>query len=138
MKEPQVIKPIGPRGRPVQDKTRIVKLKISRAALEKAHARAIALGEARAMRSGSIADRHCPGFVWKAQQVALRFLKVVGQASSEEITDVVKSCGLVPHDDRAFGAVYMGLARSEQIRVVGQCHRRKGHGTSGGRVWALV
>jgi hypothetical protein len=61
-----------------------------------------------------------------------------GPQSGETLTDSAKAHGYRPHDDRAFGGVFMRLARRKQIRCVGTCERRKGHGTSGGRVWEAV
>lgn len=40
--------------------------------------------------------------------------------------------------DRAFGQLFRVLARRGDIRCVGYCERRKGHGTAGGRVWDAV
>jgi hypothetical protein len=40
--------------------------------------------------------------------------------------------------DRAFGAVFSVLARQNRIRRVSFCARRRGHGTAGGSVWAVV
>lgn len=138
MKKPQVVKRIKPSASVAHAKTRTIKIKISKAQLERAHKLALANGEIRMRKVAAHAEAACPGFVWKAQQVTVKLLKAFGKASSEELTDAIKACGLKPHDDRAFGAVYQGLARAERIRVVESCSRRKGHGTSGGRVWALV
>jgi hypothetical protein len=46
--------------------------------------------------------------------------------------------GYRPHDQRAFGPVYAGLARRGAIKCLGFCERQKGHGTSGGRIWSLA
>lgn len=138
MKNQQVVKRIKSIPETAGDKTRTIKIKISKAQLERAHKQALASGQIRMRKAAAHAEAACPGFVWKAQQVTVKLLKVFGQVSSEELTDAIKACGLKPHDDRAFGAVYQGLARAERIRVVDSCSRRKGHGTSGGRVWALV
>ena len=37
-----------------------------------------------------------------------------------------------------FSPVYAGLVRRGAIRCVGFCERKKGHSTSGGRVWGLA
>lgn len=65
------------------------------------------------------------------------YLSKHGQASGEDLTDAAKNAGYVPHDDRAFGPIFASLARSRIIRVLDFAERRKGHGTSGARVWAL-
>lgn len=59
----------------------------------------------------------------------------LGPASGEDLTDAAKAAGLIPPDDRAFGAVFQMLLR-RGVRVVGQCPRRKGHGSAGGRIYA--
>jgi hypothetical protein len=46
--------------------------------------------------------------------------------------------GIVPHDCRSFGPVYMKLARKGLIEKCGTIPRRHGHGTAGGNVWRLV
>jgi len=64
-----------------------------------------------------------------------------GATSGEALTDACKSAGIRPPqgmDDRAFGPVYQRLAQANQIRVCGSTVRRRGHGTSGGRVWERV
>lgn len=58
--------------------------------------------------------------------------------SSEDLVDRCKDKGLVPHDDRCFGGVFLGLARRGEIRRVGYGVRRKGHGTGGASLWALA
>lgn len=86
----------------------------------------------------SKAQRADPTFVQKAQEAILAHLRVVGQASGEVLTDVAIAHGARCHDQRAFGGVFAGLARKNQIRTVGFCMREKGHGTAGGRIWGLV
>ena len=68
----------------------------------------------------------------------LAYLETHGPTSGETLTIACKDAGIVPHDDRAFGPVYMALARSGAIVKVGDAVRRRGHGTSGGNVWARV
>ena len=82
--------------------------------------------------------RSDPAFTEKAAAAILAHLRVVGQASGEVLTDVAMAHGARPHDARAFGSVFSGLARKNQIRTVGFCMRDKGHGTAGGRIWGLV
>jgi hypothetical protein len=73
-----------------------------------------------------------------AYDFVLAFLADYGESSSEEITAAAKAAGIVPHDDRAFGPVYMRLARQWKIVRVGTCPRAKGHGTGGGSIWRLA
>jgi hypothetical protein len=55
--------------------------------------------------------------------------------SGEELVDHCQARGLVPHDSRAFGAVFGALSRAGLIEAVGFAARRKGHGTAGARLW---
>lgn len=59
-----------------------------------------------------------------------------GPTPGEELVLIAKQHGFIPHDDRAFGAVFAGLSRADKITCVGYCTRQRGHGTSGGRIWA--
>lgn len=97
-----------------------------------------ALGEAAAAASTAAAERMQPGFAELAAAFVLRYLAQHGPSSGEDITDACKAAGIRAKDDRAIGSVYQGLCRRGQIAVAGVCARRKGHGTSGGRVWRLV
>ena len=74
----------------------------------------------------------------KAQWFVMVYLQQHGDTPGETITDACKLAGIVPHDDRAFGAVFIRLSKRGIIRKVGTCLRRKGHATSGGNVWGLV
>jgi len=76
-----------------------------------------------------------------AARIILRYLETHGPTSGEVLTDAVKAAGIVPPppmDDRAFGPIYMKLARLGVIEKVAPAQRMKGHGTSGGNVWGLV
>lgn len=84
------------------------------------------------------AESRAPGFAALARAFALAYLRERGDSSGEAITDACKAAGVVPHDDRAFGPVYAGLARDGLIERVGHVARRKGHGTAGGNVWRAV
>lgn len=74
----------------------------------------------------------------EAEEFVLAFLERNGETPGEFITDACKAAGIVPHDDRAFGPVYMALSRRGLIEKVASCQRRKGHGTNGGIVWRLA
>lgn len=79
------------------------------------------------------------GFTDRAKAFALKYLASVPHSSTELITDACKLAGIKPaRDDRAFGAVYASLLRSKDIVKIGDCKRRKGHGTAGGSVVALA
>lgn len=77
-------------------------------------------------------------FSQKAQNFVLEYLRRQGDASGEAITDACRQAGIVPHDDRAFGPVYLTLSRQKKIEKAGFCQRTKGHGTGGGVVWRLA
>lgn len=86
----------------------------------------------------SVARKAGTEFLARAMQFALGFLSECQSASWEEITLACKDAGIIPHDDRAFGAVYSRLAKLGQIEKCGFAPRKRGHLTSGGNVWRLV
>lgn len=61
-----------------------------------------------------------------------------GPATGEELTDACKAASIVPHNDKAFGPVYMRLARSGRIKKVGFAARKKGNLTAGANLWAAA
>lgn len=84
------------------------------------------------------AEEHRPGFKEQACAFVLQYLKRHGASAGEVITAACKAAGIQPHDDRAFGPVYMTLARQGRIHKVGTCKRQRGHMTAGGNIWGLV
>lgn len=82
------------------------------------------------------ADQTHPGFGSAAETFIVRFLAQQGPTSGELLTNACKAAGIVPHDDRAFGPVYMRLARRGVIVKVGVSVRVKGHLTAGANVWS--
>ena len=74
----------------------------------------------------------------RASAFVVAYLHEHGATPGETITDAAIVAGIVPHDARAFGPVYMTLARRRVIERAGYCARRKGHGTAGGSVWKLT
>jgi hypothetical protein len=89
-------------------------------------------------RVAASAERTSPDFAAHARAFVLEYLARHGAASGEAVTNACKLAGIRPHDDRAFGPVYFALVRAGLIRKVGACLRTKGHGTSGGNIWALT
>lgn len=73
-----------------------------------------------------------------ARQFVLDWLQHNGPTRGEELTVKGREAGLRAHDERAWGAVFGSLSRRGLIRTVGYCDRARGHGTAGGRIWALV
>lgn len=86
------------------------------------------------------AEEELAEFRIRARQFVLDYLRQYGATSGEVITDMAIAAGLAPHDARAFGPVFAYLAHKNrrQIVCVGLVPRQKGHGTAGGRVWALA
>lgn len=82
------------------------------------------------------AERTDALFAAKARAAILNHLRVVKEASGEELVRIARAHGALPPDDRAFGGIFYGLSRKGLIKTVGYCLREKGHGTSGGRIWA--
>lgn len=98
---------------------------------------AMELAGAGIQRAADRAEREAPAFIQRAQAFVLIYLEAHGATSSEVVTDACKEAGIKSSDDRAFGAVYQGLAKRGLIEPAGFCLRRKGHGTAGGRLWRL-
>lgn len=88
-------------------------------------------------RVGQADEDRRPNFTDEACDFIIRYLRINGPTSGERLTLACKNAGITPHDDRAFGPVYMRLARAGQIVKCGQVRRERGHGTAGGNVWAL-
>ena len=99
---------------------------------------AINAGQAGMAISLERAEKRDPDFSKKAEAAMLRHLVACFSASGEELVDVARAHGAIPHDDRAFGSVFQSMARRGLIRTVGFCLRKKGHMGAGGRVWGLV
>lgn len=73
-----------------------------------------------------------------AAKFIVGWLRRHGRTSGEALVNAAVAHGFHAHDARAFGTVFAMLARRGEIRWVGHCDRVKGHGTSGGRVWAAT
>jgi hypothetical protein len=68
----------------------------------------------------------------------LKYLRERGPTSAEVLTLAAKEAGILPpRDDRAFGGIYLGLARRGRIVKAGTVRRTRGHGTTGGNIWRL-
>jgi hypothetical protein len=84
------------------------------------------------------AQQSDPTFTERAKACMIDTLNKHGQCSGEVLINECKLAGIVPHDDRAFGAPVLSLLRNHKIRRVAYCARSKGHGTQGGSIYALV
>lgn len=74
-------------------------------------------------------------FAERARAFVVDYLDRHAAASGEVITEACKRAGIRPHDDRAFGPVYMALSRAGLIEKCGSAIRKRGHGCAGGNVW---
>ena len=84
------------------------------------------------------ADLTFPEFREQAKAFILRYLAQHGPTPGEHITLACTGAGIKPHDDRAFGPVYMALARAGRIVKVGTKPRTlRGHCAPGCSIWAL-
>jgi hypothetical protein len=98
-------------------------------------AQARAVGAIASQLATDKAERECQDFRARAEAAILAKL-AAGPASGEDLTDYVRDCGVSFKDGRALGSVYASMQRRGLIRIVGECKRRRGHGTSGGHIWA--
>lgn len=94
-----------------------------------------AAGRAAAEACAAKAERTTAFSSEVARAVVLELLADGVARSGEQLVDACQRRGLVPHDARAFGAVFGKLKRDGLIEEVGFVARSKGHGTSGGRMW---
>jgi len=89
-------------------------------------------------RTAQAAEDAVPDFGARAAAVILRAL-AAGPQSGEQLTLACRRAGVLPpRDDRAFGPVYMRLARAGHIVKAGTVPRLRGHHTAGGNLWRLA
>jgi hypothetical protein len=85
------------------------------------------------------AKRSLPDFAERAEQAILEHLRAKGQCSGEELVEVARAKGAIARDGRAFGPVFQVLLRRGLIVCLrSDLPRRHGHGTSGGKLYALA
>lgn len=94
-------------------------------------------GDAGILRAQVRAENAAPDFTRRACAYALALIATRGPMSGEAIVDACRAAGFTPPDDRAFGAVFKRALR-EGATVIGQCARRKGHGSAGGKVYGVA
>lgn len=94
-------------------------------------------GDSGMRRAESSADRRIPDFSARVCTYFLALLSTRGPMSGEDLTDAARAAGYCPADDRAFGAAFKRLLTSG-ARVTGYAPRRKGHGSSGGKVYGIA
>lgn len=99
---------------------------------------AIAAGNAGMAISMEHATARDPMFAEKAKAAILAHLAVVGSASGEDLVDIAEAHGARPPDARSFGGVFQSLARRGLIHCLrSDLPRKRGHGTSGGKLWGI-
>ena len=99
--------------------------------LHEAHARGLEASENCAYLAG-------PEFIPLATARLESFFQQRRTATAEEATDHCIAQGVRPYDLRCFGAIYRRLIARGVIRKIGDAPRKRGHGTRGGSVYALV
>jgi hypothetical protein len=100
-----------------------------------AQAKPAAAGQAAAEACAARAERTTAFDADRARAAVLEVLSDGQARSGEQLVDHCQRLGIVPHDARAFGAVFLKLKRMGLIEEAGFVARTKGHGTSGGRLW---
>jgi hypothetical protein len=103
-----------------------------------AQAKPAAVGQAAAEACAAKAERTTAFDAGRARAAVLEVLADGQARSGEQLVDHCLRLGIVPHDARAFGAVFAGLAKNNKIVSVGFAARRKGHGTAGARLWRVA
>lgn len=78
-----------------------------------------------------------PDFKNHAKEFIVNYLRDNGPSAGEVITIAAKNAGIIPNDDRSFGPAYFALSKANTIVKVGAVRRERGHGTTGGNIWAL-
>ena len=65
-----------------------------------------------------------------------------GPTAGEQLVKAAREHGHAPHDDRAFGPVFLMLERGvdgKRLKVLrSDLPRMRGHGTTGGKLWGAV
>lgn len=95
-------------------------------------------GAAAAEACAAKAERTAPFSTEDAKAAVLELLADGRPRTGEELVDHCMRLGIVPHDQRAFGAVFRSLSGAGRIIAVGSSERKKGHGTAGARVWRIT
>jgi hypothetical protein len=77
-----------------------------------------------------------------ARAFVINWLAEYGPTAGEDLVEAAEKTGrtdLRGHDQRCWGAVFGKLSKTNRIRCLrSDLPRKRGHGTSGGKLWALV
>lgn len=97
---------------------------------------AIAAGDAAIRRAADRAERTMPGFSRRAASYMAAYLTAHGPTSGEDLVDAAIAAGYAAADGRAFGAAFRALISVHRAPVLrSDLPRRRGHGTTGGRLY---
>lgn len=96
-----------------------------------------AAGERAMLAAESNAERREPRFSERVAAYMYSVLVARGPQRGEALTDACVAAGFDVAETRAYGAAFRLLVQRLGARVVGHCPRRKGHGSSGGKVYGL-
>jgi hypothetical protein len=82
------------------------------------------------------------GFDTKAaREFVLHYLQMHGSTAGEDLVDAAERTGrpdLIAHDARAWGGVFASLSGRRIHCLRSDLPRKRGHGTSGGKLWAIL
>ncbi len=94
----------------------------------------------RAIAQATLAAAEAKGFDSQgAARFILGWLDRFGDVSGEDLVEAAKAHGFRGKDDRCFGGVFIGLQNRGQIECIrSDLPRKRGHGTSGGRLYRRV
>lgn len=74
-----------------------------------------------------------------ARRFIISFLRENGPTDNETLVDEAKARGYAGRDDRCFGGLFSAAIRAREIRVIrSDLPRRKGHGTTGAKLYEAV
>lgn len=74
-----------------------------------------------------------------AQQFIFGHVVRNGPTSGEDLVEAAKAHGFKGKDDRCFGGVFIALLNAKKLMVLrSDLPRKRGHGTSGGRLYGVV
>lgn len=76
-------------------------------------------------------------FRTKALDFIVGYIRKHGEATGESATLAAVLAGIKPKDQRAFGPVYAKALKRGLIRIVGYVPRVRGHGSAGGKLYAI-
>jgi hypothetical protein len=78
-----------------------------------------------------------PMFSENAQRFIVDYLSRHPPTSCEIIVNACKDAGIRPHNDHAFGPVFLKLFKDGRIRKAGMTKRFKGHAAPGANIWGI-